>query len=368
MNEIDTSVKTEKNAVANSELKVKRWFCATLSTGGTVMAAEADTHTSFINNLNSAAISWVDYVTEEIFATDAVEAAKALGFSDKFSTPFLSQQRLGYLDQDTELGLKLPSIQVKQMGVETYPLVFVLKKNFILTIHPRSVDRRFSLLRRYAETILKKIPSNLAMEDKLTVLLLRIIEYNNERNFENLRKIDERGDELNQAMADPTVPREKIGPQIYTMKHSLLTYLNALWDTLNVIHTLQNGDAELITNDEALLNKVAVASDAVKQQISLAEHMSDVLASGLEVMQTIYNNQLQQLNNKFALVMTYLTIIGTAVLVPNTIATILGSSAFNLQPEDLIWYWPLLIGATILATVMVYLWIKKKGWLPKKMD
>jgi magnesium transporter len=368
MNEIDTSVKTEKTASAAPEIRGKQWYCATLATSGTVLSSESDTHTTFINNLGCAAISWVDYVTEGTFETEATEAAKTLGFSEKFSVSFCGQPRLGYQDWDTEMGLKLPSIQVKQEGVETHPLVFLLKKNFILTIHPRSVDRRFSMLRRYAETILKKIPAGLATEDKLTVLLLRVIEYNNERNFENLRKIDERGDELNRSMADPAVPREKIGPQIYLMKHSLLTYLNALWDTLNVIHTLQSGDAELITNDEALLNKVAVASDAVKQQISLAEHMSDVLASGLEVMQTIYNNQLQQLNNKFALVMTYLTIIGTAVLVPNTIATILGSSAFNLQPEDLIWYWPLLIGATILATVMVYLWIKKKGWLPKKMD
>lgn len=366
--DIDTSVKIDKTSTSSSEHRGKHWFCATLSTGGVVLSTEADTPNTFVNNLSNAAISWVDYVTEETFETEAEEAAKLIGFSDEFSIPFISQKRLGYQDWNTELGVKLPSIQVKQLGVETYPLVFLLKKNFIFTMHPRSVDRRFTLLRRYAETILKKIPSGLATEDKLTVLLVRIIEYNNERNFENLRKIDERGDELNQSMADPAVPRDKIGHEIYLMKHSLITYLNALWDTLNVIHTLQNGDAELITNDENLLNKIALASEAVNRQISLAEHMSDVLASGLEVMQTIYNNQLQSLNNKFALVMTYLTIIGTAVLVPNTIATIFSNSAFNMGPKDLIWYWPLLIGATVIATVLVYIWVKRKGWIPKKMD
>lgn len=38
-------------------------------------------------------------------------------------------------------------------------------------------------------------------------------------------------------------------------------------------------------------------------------------------MQSIYNNQLQSLNNRFALVTAYLTVLGTAFLVPNTIAT-----------------------------------------------
>jgi magnesium transporter len=36
-------------------------------------------------------------------------------------------------------------------------------------------------------------------------------------------------------------------------------------------------------------------------------------------MQSIYNNQLQSLNNRFALMTAYLTVLGTAFLVPNTI-------------------------------------------------
>ncbi len=96
--------------------------------------------------------------------------------------------------------------------------------------------------------------------------------------------------------------------------------------------------------------------------------MSEVLASGLEVMQSIYNNQLQILNNRLALVVAWLTILGTAVLVPNTIATVLGSSAFNLGPEDRWWYLALIITSTMLATWTSYWWIKKKGMMPFKVD
>jgi magnesium transporter len=96
--------------------------------------------------------------------------------------------------------------------------------------------------------------------------------------------------------------------------------------------------------------------------------MSEVLASGLEVMQTIYNNQLQALNNRLALVMTYLTIVGTAVLVPNTLATIFGNSAFEMGPKDIPWYAALLVISTVVATALTYFWVKKQGWIPKRMD
>jgi magnesium transporter len=65
--------------------------------------------------------------------------------------------------------------------------------------------------------------------------------------------------------------------------------------------------------------------------------------------------------------MTYLTIIGTAVLVPNTLATILGNSAFAMEPKDVGWYWALLVGSTIVSTALAYWWVKRQGWLPKKV-
>ena len=109
------------------------------------------------------------------------------------------------------------------------------------------------------------------------------------------------------------------------MKHVLIDYLNVLWATKDVVDSLRYGDADLITNDEKLLGRIGILSDNIDRHIELSEQMSNVLSSGLEVMQSIYNNQLQSLNNRFALVTAYLTVLGTAFLVPNTIATIAGS-------------------------------------------
>lgn len=363
-----TTVKTEGNS-SEAEAIQKRCFCVTVSPAGTIFKGSADSPVAFLETLEGAAIGWVDCITDGSgFDEEAVTAALQLGFSQQLVSSLTGESRSRYEDYDTEMGMKIPSIQIRQVEVQPYPFLLLLRKNFVLTIHPINVDRRFTHLRRYSETFLKKIPVDANTEDKLTMLLMRIIDENNDRNFEHLRQIEELGDDLNESMTDPYTPRSKLGPEIYRMKHSLIVYLDALWDTVDVLHTLRYGDAELITDNPKLLNKLGMLAEDVNRQIGLAEHMSEVLASGLEVLQSIYNNQLQNLNNRLALLMTYLTIIGTAVLVPNTLATMLSNAVFDIGPKDLGWYLALMIGTTLVATGLVYWWVRKRGWIPKKME
>ncbi|MDD1656180.1 MAG: CorA family divalent cation transporter, partial [Methanomicrobiales archaeon] len=106
----------------------------------------------------------------------------------------------------------------------------------------------------------------------------------------------------------------------------------------------------------------------VQAQIGLAEHLSEVLASGLEVLQSIYNNQLQILNNRLAMLVAYLTIIGTALLVPNTIATVASNMMFNFTEEHIPLYLGTIILSTIVATAGAWWMVKKAGWLPSQTE
>ena len=74
------------------------------------------------------------------------------------------------------------------------------------------------------------------------------------------------------------------------------------------------------------------------------------------------------MNNRLALLLTYLTVIGTALLVPNTLATVLGNSAFGMDSGDIGWYIVLLVVSTIIATWLTFIWVKKSGMIPKQMD
>jgi magnesium transporter len=352
------------------EVFEKRWFCAAMFADGSIFTKDADSPVPLLEVLDRASIVWIDYRTKDQ-DNDALAASLEFGFSQQLIASLTGESRLLYEDFDIELGFKMPSIQIRMKAepdVRPYKTLFLIRKNFILSIHDIDVDRRFSRLRRYSATVLKRIPLDVVTEDRLTQLLIRLIDMNNDRNFEHLRQIEELGDNLNQSLMDPKTPRELLGPKIYSMKHSLIVYLDALWETLDVLHDLRYGDAELITNDPYILERIGVLAEDVKQQIGLAEHLSEVLASGLEVLQSIYNNQLQMLNNRLVLITTYLTVVGTAVLVPNTLATIFGNSAFAMTSSDIGWYVAMLVGATAAATWLSFLWVRKSKLFPKKMD
>ncbi len=369
MNELAIQLNHISEETGLTESFEKRWFCVAICNDSTIYMDDADSPRNFLPVLEKAIIAWVDFRTRE-FEKD-VFVATDVGFSKLLISSLLEDKRLLYNDFDTELGIKLQSVQIRmrdgQPVVQPHEIFVLTSRNFVFTVHPVDVDRRFSLLRRYSDKVLKKIPIEVSQEDKLTMLLLRIIDQNNDRNFEHLRQIEEHGDELNKILMDPETPREQLGPQIYGMKHALITYLNALWQTVDVLHDLRYGDAELISDNEGLLKRLTLLTDDVNNQIGLAEHMSEVLASGLEVLQSIYNNQLQVVNNRLSMIITYLTVFGTAVLVPNTLATVFSNSAFNLQPGDMWWYVTLIVGSTVIATWLCFWWVRKIR-IPTKVD
>jgi magnesium transporter len=350
-----------------TDLFQKRWFCVGLFPSGKTFKQDAESPMPFLEIMNRSVVAWVDYITDDPAKEIPIVAAQ-MGFSDAFIASLSGDSQLHYQDFDSEMWMRFPSIQIRGSDVKSYPLVVLIRKNFVFTIHVSLVDKRFIRLRRYSDTILKKIPVDGLPEDKLTILVTRIIDANNDSNVRHLRVIEEQGDDLNASMMDVKTDRMAIGPKIYELKHALIVYMNALWETVDVLHALRYGDAELITNDEKELEMISVMTDEIKSQIGLAEHMSDVLASGLEVMQSIYNNQLQISNNKLAMVVAYLTIIGTALLIPNTIATMLGDAVFSIGPKDMVWYAPLMFFGTTGGVVLSWWWVKKIGLLPKRPD
>jgi magnesium transporter len=360
------------------EVSQKRWFCASLDSLGKTFKVEAESPSQFLDTIGQSVVSWVDYITDDPAKDLPVLAAK-MGFSELFIQNVTGGHQLNYQDFDSELFMRLPSIQIRGNDVQAYPLLFLIKKSLVFTIHMRLVDKRFIRLRRYSDVIMRRIPIDMRPEDKLTILMSRIIDTNNDSNFRHLRVIEEFGDDLNKDLMEPNTDRTQLAPKIYEMKHALIVYMNALWESADVLHAIRYGDAELLTDNEKVLNKVSFLADEVKSQLGLSEHMSEVLASGIEATQAIYNNQLTvsnnqltiannqltKMNNRFAMLAAYLAIVGTALLIPNTIATMLGNSVWVYGPSDFGLYITLIVGATIVGSLIMWFWIKKQDLLPK---
>jgi magnesium transporter len=355
-----------RNVEAEGILVANRVICVSLpSLSSKPTKVTAATAEEIIPIVQKANLSWVNYTSTDL-ETDGVKVAQQFGFSEGMIPTLLKGYYANYEDREVELGVMVPAVRVDGLEMNVYPIIILARRNLILTLHSAEVTRiiQFS---RYADTYLRKLPEVMPQEDKLSMMLIRILDENNTKNFEQLRNIEEQADAMSEKMIDPASPRTAVGRQIYEMKHTLITYLNTLWRTLDVVNTLRYGDAEVITDNQKVLNRFGLLADELNRQIELSEHMSEVLASGLEVLQSLYNNQLQILNNRMSLTMTWLTILGTAVLVPNTLATIFGF-VFNLEWQLVIWTMAIITFATVGSTLLAYWWVKKRVNLPRRPD
>jgi magnesium transporter len=316
----------------------------------------------FIQMISSSSLAWVDMAVTD-FGTEAQDVVVGLGFSDSMLPSLMRDAFSNYEDRDTELGIRVPAVEIRRLEVKAYDLLVLLRGNLILTLHSPSITR-FSQLSRYAEVYLRKLPPRMPLPDKLTNLLVRILDQNNDSNFEQLRELEAMADELSNRLADPSTPQEVLRNLIYGVKHALVAYLNSLWRCIDVLNSLRYGDADVISENIKVLAKIAILNDDVNRQINNAEHTSQVLSSGLEVVQTLYNNQLQTVNNRMTLVTAWLTILGTALLVPNTIATFF-SSIMGISMGTLFWYTNAIALATIGGTLLAYWWVRKRVIMPR---
>jgi len=403
-------------------------FCFTLTSGGTQSKRSRNLE-DFLPLVEQASIAWVD-VKLDNFEKEAVETGVKFGFSEMLIKQLLTRLgdgtrfQGGYEDYDTEMGLLLPAISVKDFDITINPVFMLLKKNLIVTIRSNKTHV-YRNLHRYAEAFLRRLPRDLKQVDLLTLLLIRIIDENNERNFEQLQEIDKWSEGLTRDLKDEGIVRSTVGDQIYQMKLTLVRYLSCLWGTSDTLNSLRYGDADIVSDDVQMLDKISLLIREVRDHLSLAEHLSDVLASGLECLQSIHNNQLQErnnllqdrnnvlqgknnkladlnnklqeknnllqeknnkmqeysnrltllnnrltvLNNRITLLAGFLAILSAGFIVPNTIATVMSqTNIFVFSPADMGWYLALIVGSTVFTTMLVWLWVKKKGLLPKTAE
>ena len=341
-------------AAGNETLRNGTSFCVILKEAGLTDRMVDKSPDIYIKAVSGAQVAWIDFTTINL-ENEIESLGLAMGFQKIPYQKLLSGFYSSYEDYDEELGIMLPAVSMTESDLVVRPIIILLRDNMVVTLHNGDINRllKFS---RYSQQFLKKINATTS-QDRLTLVLERIIDENNDRNFEFLRGIEAHGDAISKSLIEENISKKQIARDIYNMKHVLINYLNVLWATKDVTESLRYGDADLISDDEHLLGRIGILSDNIDRHIELSEQMSNVLASGLEVMQSIYNNQLQSLNNRFALVTAYLTVLGTAFLVPNTIATIAGSGIMEGTMARQWWYLPLLVASTVLATVCSFLWV-----------
>lgn len=145
----------------------------------------------FFPLIENASIAWVDIKLGD-FEKETLAAGVKFGFSEMLMKQLLTRLgdrarfQGGYVDYDTEMGLLLPAIIVKGFDITINPILLLLKDKLVVTIRS-SETHVYRNFHRYAEVFLKRLPKNFAQVDWLTLMLIRIIDENSERNFEQLQ-------------------------------------------------------------------------------------------------------------------------------------------------------------------------------------
>ena len=261
----------------------------------------------------------------------------------------LSGYVTAYEDAGDTLGIMLPFIVTGDSRTQTSPVLIFMKKDLIVTIHD-DYGGKITKLYNYSNSLMRQLPKEPEQwADRQTILLFRLMDEVSETNFSTLRTIVEQAEQLEIDLAGSRQTDRDVTVELSNMKRSLLTFLNAVWATHDTVRNVKFGDPDMITDDDDVLEKFEVILGRLDRQIQMAENVMEIIATGATIIQTETSNQLTKL-------IVWLTVAATAVLVPNTIATI-----FGIPDLQISWTWiiPILVVSTLISVIVTYRWTKQ---------
>ena len=292
-------------------------------------------------------LTWIECVVDDIVD----ETPKILEKLDIKMDPkvLLSGYVTAYEDVGDTLGIMLPFIVTGDSRTQTSPILIFMKKDLIVTIHD-DYGGKITKLYNYSNSLMRKLPKEPEQwADRQTILLFRLMDEVSETNFSSLRIIVEQAEQLEIDLAGSRQSDRDVGYELSNMKRSLLTFLNAVWATHDTVRNVKFGDPDMLTDDDDILEKFEVILGRLDRQIQMAENVMEVISTGVTIIQTETSNQLTKL-------IVWLTVAATAVLVPNTIATI-----FGIPDLQISWTWviPILAVSTFISALITYRYTKQ---------
>jgi len=297
--------------------------------------------------VESGTLTWIECVVDDIVneTPGILEKLKI----DMDPSVLLSGYITAYEDIGDTLGIMLPFIITGDSRTQTTPILIFMKKDLIVTIHD-DYGGKIAKLYNYSNSLMRKLPKESEQwANRQTILLFRLMDEVSETNLSILRTILEQAEQLEIDLSGSRQTDRNVSDELSNMKRSLLTFLNAVWATHDTVRNVKYGDPDMLTDDDDILEKFEVILGRLDRQIQMAENVMEIISTGVTVIQTETSNKLTKL-------IVWLTVAATAVLVPNTIATVLGIPDLNVS---LTWVVPILIISTVISVIVTYRWTKQ---------
>mgnify|MGYP001337083662 FL=1 len=327
---------------------IKKMKLAAISKDGVPVKDNVSSISDIRPNIDEYSLSWLECVVDDV-KTGSKEIAKEFGIPLEPAS-VLGGYYSNYEDAGDVLGITVPLIKFSGGTVNSLSVLIYIARDKIISIHDEEAEKLLRLS-GFAEGIMKKLPNSKELwADRQTILFARIIDEISERNYDTLRLIVEKAQTLEIEMTDEKTMSKDIAEEMSNIKRSIITFLTAVWATHTTVHSLRYGDPEMLSDKDEILSRFDMILADLDRQIQLAEQVLEVLATGVNVIQT-------NITNRLSTIILWLTVIGTAVLVPNTLATV-----FAIIPEPASMFSILLnilVISTLASSVIAYLGAKR---------
>jgi len=232
-----------------------------------------------------------------------------------------------YHDYKYAVGLKFTIALIEKERIRRLYFLVILARNMILTIHctERSPTRIFEdtsqeLLQKTFEDVFKK--STDVVNDARTLILARIIDDIAGINFGALRAITQKADNLEKNLKNKS--EVEMYKELTRIRKYLLRFHEAMWSIYDAVYQLRHGDAKVISDQRSILNEFNNLQTRITSQIHMSENVIHLVATGFNVVQA-------RSTSEVSIHIILLTVLGTIVLVPNTIATVFGELEFPVR-------------------------------------
>ncbi|MGZ3569203.1 MAG: magnesium/cobalt transporter CorA, partial [Thermodesulfobacteriota bacterium] len=242
--------------------------------------------------------------------------------------------------------LRMLSYNDKSTQIETEQVSLILGPNFLFSFQENQGDV-FDPVRERIRTGKGRIRKMGA--DYLAYALLDLIVDN---YFVIMEKLGETIEFLEEKLVTQPVPETL--QTIHQLKRELIFLRKAVWPLREVIGGLQRGELTLIKETSRVYLRDVY--DHTIQVIDTIETFRDMISGMLDI-------YLSSVSNRLNSVMKVLTIIATIFMPLTFLAGIYGMN-FKYFPElDWRWSYPVFWLVSVLISVSMLLYFKKKNWL-----
>ena len=119
----------------NGDIK-RKVVGVTIPPGSRPVRLQGDTPQEFLDQVKVSSLTWLNFTVKDV-EKDAVGIAKTFGFSEGIIPSLMKGYYANFEDRDVEVGILLPAVRVKRVDITWFPLIILVRKNLILTIHSR---------------------------------------------------------------------------------------------------------------------------------------------------------------------------------------------------------------------------------------